>query len=225
LELKDSKGPSISSFNSTVPTSTKTLEEIDVVNGKILVSKMARAIDGEVALDKDYYHFERKCFYFVRTQKENEKTKISIIDGAFFETVPKGYLFHQMLLNVYRRHLEKKNLQIPPKTVALVENALKCIDDQTIIAGSQTIEKASVRPRLRIMAEVHAEGNPHGSFYPEIVEGSFNLILKSTPETESLANKLPDTIKGIEVFPIFHKRNGKHIVFQHRTKSSLAGYL
>src|SRR4030067_160479 len=39
MELKDSKGSNISSFNSTIPTKTKTLEEIDIVNGNKLVSK------------------------------------------------------------------------------------------------------------------------------------------------------------------------------------------
>jgi len=216
MELKDSKGGSISSFNSTIPTRSKTLEEIDVINGNNLISKIARLLDGELALDENYFKFERKCFYLVRTQKGNEKVKVSIIDGAFFETVPKEHLFYQMLLNVYRRHLEKKNIKIAKETLEQVKEALACINDQTIIASSQIIEKASIRPRLRIMAEVHPEGNPHSTYYPEIRQGSFNLIIQSTVETKQLKDEIPSRVSGIEVFSIFHKRNGEHIVFQYK---------
>jgi hypothetical protein len=225
MELKDSKGGSISSFNSTIPTKSKTLEEIDVINGNNLVSKIASFIDGEPALDENYFKFERKCFYLVRTHKGNEKVKVSIIDGAFFETVPKEHLFYQMLLNVYRRHLEKKNIKITKETLEQVKEALACINDQTIIASSQIIEKASIRPRLRIMAEVHPEGNPHSTHYPKIIEGSFNLILQSIAETKQLKEEIPSRVSNIKVFSIFHKRNGEHIVFQYKKGKNLSQYL
>lgn len=38
LELKDSKGGSIASFNSTIPTKTKSLREIDKINQTDIVS-------------------------------------------------------------------------------------------------------------------------------------------------------------------------------------------
>jgi hypothetical protein len=224
MELKDSKGGSISSFNSTIPTRTKTLEEVDVINGISLVSKIARALDGKLALNDDYCKFERRCFYFVRTFRESSKVKISIVDGAFFETVPKGHLFYQMLLNVYREHLKKKEVKIPQETIEKVEEALKYVDDQTIIARSQIIEKASIRPRLRIMAEVHPEGNPHSTFYPEISEGSFNLILQSTNETKQLQSELRNRIPDIEVFSVHHKRNGEHLVFQYKNEKPLTRF-
>ena len=224
MELKDSKGSNISSFNSTIPTKTKTLEEIDIVNGNKLVSKIASIMDGELPPNEDYMKFERKCFYLVRTQRKSRRVKLSIIDGAFFETIPKERLFHEMLLNVYHRHLEKKGIDTPKETLKEVEKALQCIDDQTIIACSQLIEKASVRPRLRIMAEVHPEGNPHSTFYPQIAEGSFNLILQSTNEATLLKEELLRHIPDLEVFPIMHKRNGEHLVFQYRPNKSLSGY-
>jgi len=225
MELKDSKGGSISSFNSTIPTKSKTLEEIDVINGNNLVSKIAGLIDGEFVLDENYFKFERKCFYFVRTQKGNEKVKVSIIDGAFFETVPKEHLFYQMLLNVYQRHLEKKNIKITKETLEQVKEALAHINDQTIIASSQIIEKASIRPRLRIMAEVHPEGNPHSTYYPEIIDDSFNLILQSTAEAKQLKTEIARHIPNVKVFSIFHKRNGEHIVFQYKKGKPLTEYL
>jgi len=182
VELKDSKAGSIASFNSTIPTKYKSLEEIDVVNGDRLVSRIATSMDGKLATDESYFKLERKCLYVIRTHKDSEKVKVSIVDGSFFETIPKEHLIYQMLMKILREHLEKKKIEISPKTIKNVEEAFSHITDQTIIAQSQTIEKASVKPRLRIMAEVHSEGNPHSKHYLKITEGSFNLILQSTPE-------------------------------------------
>jgi hypothetical protein len=216
LELKDSKGGNIASFNSTLPTKSKSLGELDIINNKSLVSKISSIMDGEFASNADYYNFQRRSFYFIRTHKDDNKVKLSIIDGSFFETIPKDHLIYQMFLNILKNHLEKENIEIPVELVKQVENSLSYITDQTIIAASQAIESASIRPRLRIMAEVHTEGNPHSSHYPEILENSFNLILdESTYENkieEMIKRKLPD----VKRFIIRHKRNGNHVVFQFK---------
>jgi len=75
------------------------------------------------------------------------------------------------------------------------------------------------------MAEVHPEGNPHSRFYPEIAEGSFNLILQSSPEVKKLEKELSTSIPELEVFSIFHKRNGEHVVFQFRKGIRLTRFL
>lgn len=216
LELKDSKGGSVASFNSTVPTKHKSLEEIDIINGKTLVSRIASIKDIKLALHRNYLQFQRRCFYLIRTHKGSGKVKVSLVDGSFFETIPKDHLFYQMFLNILQAHLHKKKIEIPKQTLQEVHKALSYITDQTLIAGSQLIEKASVKPRLRIMAEVHPEGNPHSAFYPQIIENSFNLILESSPQVNELKKELTDRIPEIKVFSIFHKRNGEHIVFQFR---------
>jgi len=225
MELKDAKGSNIASFNSTIPTKTKTLEEVDVINGKKLVSRIAKMFDGNLALDDQYYKFERRCYYLIRTHKESEKPKLSIVDGSFFETVPKEHLFYQMFLNVLRMHMEKRKVKISPEIMKRIEEALSLINDQTIIAGSQTIAKASVKPRLRIMAEVDPHGNPHSEFYPEITPGSFNLILQVSPETKETEKQLSALLHEIYIFSIHHKRNGEHRVFQFKSERDLHQFL
>ena len=210
LELKDSKNNSIASFNSTIPTKFKSLKEIDVINGVNLVSEIARIVDKPRNLN-EYCSFNRRCFYLVRTKKGSPKVKVSIVDGSFFETVPKEHLFYQMFLQVLRAHVEKKKLEIPEEKLKEVEEVLKCITDQTIIAGSKIIEKASVKPRLRIMAEVHSEGNPHSSHY-DIPERSFNLILHASSVSGDLEAKIRQVL-DCEIFSLQHKRNGRHKVF------------
>jgi len=149
---------------------------------------------------------------------------VSIVDGSFFETIPKEHLFYQMFLNVLRAHLKKEKIEISQDALKKVEKTLSYITDQTIIASSQIIEGASVRPRLRIMAEVHSEGNPHSKFYPEITESSLNLILQSSPQVKELEKELSTRIPEIEVFSIFHKRNGEHRVFQFRKETRLSQF-
>ena len=171
----------------------------------------------KLAKEKSYYTHQRKCFNLVRTHAASERVKISIVDGAFFETVPKEHLIYQMFLNVLHAHLEKKDIKLTSEALKQIEETLSYVTDQTIIASSQVIEKASVRPRLRIMAEVHSEGNPHSSFYPEISQGSFNLILQATSLGKRLEKELRSKIPEIKVFSIRHKRNGEHIVFEFRS--------
>ncbi|MEA1912633.1 MAG: hypothetical protein U9N06_02200 [candidate division WOR-3 bacterium] len=180
-------------------------------------TSVASIIDGELSSERLYHTFERRCFYLVRTHAgKGDKVKISVVDGSFFETVPKEHLIYQMFLNILRNHLEKKEIKIPPDILNQIEKTLSYITDQTIIASSQIIEKASVRPRLRIMAEVHSEGNPHSSFYPEISERSLNFILGAKSYKKEVAEEISQKIPEIEALNIRHKRNGEHIVFQFR---------
>ncbi|MEM0134433.1 MAG: hypothetical protein QXU18_04290 [Thermoplasmatales archaeon] len=212
LELKDSKGGSIASFNSTIPTKTKSLHEIDIVNQTDTVSKIAKCKDGDVLQMENYYDFQRNCFYFVRTHRGTDKVKLSVIHGSFFETIPKETLFYQMFLNALHGNLSNKNVKLPPEVMKEVENALSYMTDQTIIASSQEIEKASVKPRLRIMAEVHSDGNPHGNSY-DIPEQTFNLIIPQYLFNTDLKDKILRADRNLSVLEIHHKRNGTHFVF------------
>lgn len=216
LELKDSKGGVISSFNSTLPTKSKNLEEVDIVNGMNLVSKITSIKDGQLAKVADYRTYQRKCFYLVRTYRDDDRVKVSLVDGSFFETIPKDHLIYQMFLNILQDHINKKDIKVSPETLTEFQELLSHVTDQTIIASSQNIEKASVRPRLRIMAEVHSEGNPHSSVYHQIFEGSFNLIIHGALFTKELEEKLCSEVPEVEQLVIKHKRNGDHIVFQFK---------
>jgi len=216
LELKDSRGGSIASFNSTLPTKSKSLEEVDIVNGNNLVSRVTSIKDSSLAEDENYYTYQRKCFYLIRTYRDDDRVKVSLVDGSFFETIPKDHLIYQMFLNILQEHLDKKDIKVSDEKLREFQELLSHITDQTIIASSQNIEKASVKPRLRIMAEVHSEGNPHSSSYPKISEGSFNLITQKALFTKELGEKLHSEVPDTEQSVINHKRNGEHIVFQFK---------
>ncbi len=218
LELKDSKGGSIASFNSTIPTKTKSLYEIDVINQTDLVSKIASCKDLALSTMDDYRTFQRNCFYMVRTHRGSDKVKLSLIHGSFFETIPKEKLFYQMFLNALHGNLSNKNIHLSPEVMKEVENALSYMTDQTVIASSQEIEKASVRPRLRIMAEVHTDGNPHGNSY-EIPEQTFNLIIPEHLFSDELKDMVLRLSRNMSQIEVHHKRNGIHYVFSFQVKT------
>jgi len=185
LELKDSKGSNVSSFNLTIPTKYKTLDEINAINGTQIVSKLANIIDYPHSKSAHYGSHGRTCFYFVRTNNTKaEKMRISIVEGSFFETIPKEKLIAETMKAIAREHLGNN---FTPELEAIFEK----INDQSIIARSRSdiatkingmSKKASVSPRFRIMSEVATDGNPH--LYPEIPEKTFNLILQVNPSRD-----------------------------------------
>ncbi len=216
LETKDTLGGTISSFNSTIPTGTKSLKEINAINNSEIVSRMTRIKDGEIAKLPSYYTYQRGCFYLIRTHRGTPKAKTSLIDGSFFETVPKDKLISQMFLNILEQHRTQDKLKVSKAELDEIKPILSQINDQAIIAGSQSIDKASIKPRLRIMAEVSHEGKPHSQHYPEISEQTVNFILPQKLLTEDLTTHLANHMAGLKQLTIQHKRNGKYVVFQFK---------
>ncbi len=217
LETKDSSGGSISSFNSTIPTGMKSMEEVDTINNGGIVSKIACIKDGKLASNPDYHAYQRRCFYLIRTHKGSDKVRTSLVDGSFFETVPKNYLISQMFINILEKHHSQKKLNISEKKLIEIKELLSSITDQTIIASSQSIDKASVKPRLRIMAEVNPEGNPHSSHYPQIEVNTINFILPKKILVEEVYKRLTDSLPELKLFSLQHKRNGEYAVFEYKS--------
>ncbi len=215
LELKDAKSSTISSFNSTLPTKQKNLQELDVINGNNLVSKIVK-IHNDKSDDDEFYEYTRHCFYLIRTGRGNpNKTKISLVDGSFFETIPTDNLIAQTFLTILKDHHEKKSKKLTDKEYRYIEEILSYLDDHTLISSSKSIENASVKPRLRLMAEVHPEGNPHSSHYPQILDRTINFIIREK-DHQGLENEFGKELSGMNRLGINHKRNGKYIVFQHK---------
>ncbi len=206
LELKDSTSTSIASFNSTLPVEYKTLDEICYLSK--IVCKISEKYDPN-SNNENWKFFKRKCFYLIRTNKNRRNVKISFVDGSFFETVPLKTLIKQMFLNVFNRHIEYHNLQ-DEDIINYTKKGISYIDNQHLIAFSQTITNASIRPRLRIMAEIKTEGNPHSRNY-EIPDNSINLIIKNDESFPQIKNQLNSFDKKI----ITHSFNGEFVVFSY----------
>ncbi len=231
LELKDSKGDSIASFNSTIPTRFKSLRDVQHISGKNLVPNAARLYDFPLSVDPQYLAEERPCFYLVRTQAKNDdKVRISLIEGSFFETLPK----EQLLAQVWDQVLDAGGVT-PADRPHLVE--LLASLEQSEIARSREIKQASVKPRLRLMAEVHHDAKLHS--YAEIKPRTVNLVIKRERGLDETSLQKEFAKEGIQAevvvdgdaksfllsegknklrlryFVILHKRNGEHIVLQY----------
>ncbi len=234
IELKDSKQGSIASFNSTLPSAEK-----DVKRLSDIVRESVRRYDFPLS-DKQEYAWKRKCFYLVRTwASQEEKVRISLVQGTFFETLPNQDLLRQLWLQLLC------GAGLTTEASKHVLDALASLEREDI-AVSRHIEKASIKPRLRIMTEVEADANPHD--YPEIPPKSVNLIVKPeiadegddnswiqqsliwfgqqagkedvtviepTPHGICLRAEDSDNIYTFRVCGIHHKRNGRHLVIQY----------
>ncbi len=176
LELKDSTGSAVSSFNSTIPTRFKSLEEVcEIANSKI-VGQATWIYDFPRSLAEDYVSMERPRFYLIRTYRSSpSKVRISLVEGSFFETVPK----EKLLKGVWDQILSDSGIPEEQKQQLLAVLAqLK----QPIIACSRHVPSASVKPRFRIMAEVENDANLHT--YNGISERTVNLVIKREPHDD-----------------------------------------
>lgn len=232
LELKDSRGDQIASFNSTLPTRHKSLREALRVTGVKSPSISAQLYDLPRSLGGDYMERQRICFYLVRTRGHDSATvRLSLVEGSFFETLPT----QELLTKTWAQILAQVGMD-ESERLALTSHLSEL--EQSDIAKSREIEHASIKPRFRIMAEAHAEGNPHR--YDEIGPRTLNLILKQEETVKlDLLNSL-FAAEGIQLdsleksgdtrqinlrhngqsmalgaFAIRHRRNGIHLVIQY----------
>lgn len=221
LELKDSHGAGIASFNSTLPSARKSLSKLTT-----LVVEAVRRYESCSQIGVD----DRDCFYLVRTHKRNpHECRLSLVQGTFFETLPTPALLAELWGQLFAQ------AKVPETLRQRVIKYLAQLD-RADIAQTRRVERASVKPRLRIMSEIHKEGNPHA--YHEIPARSVNLVLKSPIESEqsdlmvwleqqfvkenvpiaSTSNPLRLLLGSsqvpVEIRFIQHRRNGLHLVVQ-----------
>ena len=229
LELKDSKGGSIASFNSTIPARLKSLAEVTCIMGSRSVSAAARIRDLPLSLCPGYLATQRHCFYLIRTHaSQAQQVRISFVEGSFFETVPKG----RLLEDLWKQLLGSAGLTEEESATAVSHLAGL---SQTEIARSRELGSASIKPRLRLMAEVHPDANPHR--YDGLGPQTVNLVVKAERKHDAQWIKEMFAAEGIAVhceeghiqveppngalslelrhFRITHRLNGPHLVLQY----------
>jgi hypothetical protein len=224
LELKDSAGDQIASFNSTLPSARKRISR--------LTKMVQTAVQNYESKRGCACPDERDCFYLVRTKnKYSDTCRLSVVQGTFFETIP-----NQELLKSLWKDLLKQAGVPAEQHMEILDYLAKL--ERNEVAKSRRIKRAAIKPRLRIMSEVVADANPHK--YREIGERTVNLILKAPSEggRESLerwilhcfsTDNLPAKPVSDDVFVVSddsgcqvncriawveHKLNGLHLVVQ-----------
>jgi hypothetical protein len=166
LELKDSAGNQIASFNSTLPSARKRISR--------LTKMVQTAVQNYESERGCACPDERDCFYLVRTKNKYPDTcRLSVVQGTFFETIP-----NQELLKSLWKDLLKQAGVPAEQHMEILDYLAKL--ERNEVAKSRRIKRAAIKPRLRIMSEVVTDANPHK--YREIGKRTANLILKAPSE-------------------------------------------
>ncbi|MCU0645176.1 MAG: hypothetical protein MUC94_13065 [bacterium] len=212
IELKDRSSYSVSSFNSTIPSRNKKIQDIILGENSIIKKQMEEAGDDILSLH------DRDVYYLVRGKK-NQNTKVCLVNGSFFETVSIENLISQSFSQVLDERLRESGQEI---SAEFKQTLTSLFSQQQNFSKVRNIDKASVKLRFRIMTEVKAEGNIlNPKKYPEIKDNtlSFLLPLHSAEDEKFILTRLeivfnPDELSAFSIFKIKHHFNGHFFVVQ-----------
>ncbi|GHU25645.1 hypothetical protein FACS1894172_05830 [Spirochaetia bacterium] len=214
IELKDSKTYTVSSFNSTIPSGEKEISDVIKSENSAIKRQMEEAGNHIYSLPK------REVYYLIRGKHRNY-SKIVLVHGSFFETVKIDNLISQSFEQVLDERLKEKEIDVGDDIRNLLVDVFS---KQENFSRVRNVDKASVKLRFRIMTEVKAEGNIlNAQKYPEIVDGTINLIVPNRSEDEDKLTKTrfsavydENDIKQFSLFKIKHHLNGYFNVFQQK---------
>jgi hypothetical protein len=212
IELKDSKSYSISSFNSTIPTGKKEIQEI--VKGKRNKIKEQMETRGDDINSLPI----RDLFYLVRG-KNQDQVKVCLIHGSFFETIKVNELIKQAFSQVLEERLKETGESISDN---LKSKILAIFSEQDSFSKVRDITKASVTIRFKITAELKKEGNIlNTQKYPQILDNTLNFLIPCDSEQEetNILNKMQlvysqTELNNFTIFKLKHDFNGEFLVFQ-----------
>lgn len=172
IEVKDSKSYTVPSFNSTIPTGTKSIAELTGGKRSIIREQMLAAGDDIDALP------EREVYYLLRGKRDG-KTKICLVHGSFFETVTVEQLIQQAFAQVLDERLSEEDLDISDKLRRLM---LQVFSRQDSFSRVRHVADATVKLRFRIMTEAKKEGNLfNATIYSDIRDNSLNFVIPNYP--------------------------------------------
>ncbi len=213
IEVKDAKSYSVPSFNSTIPTGKKLIEDLIRGRRSVIREQMEEAED-------DIYSLPEREVYYLLRGKSKGKTKICLVHGSFFETIKVEQLIRQAFGQVLDERLEEEELGISEELRAILT---RIFSTQDSFSKVRDVEKATVKMRFRIMTEAKKEGNVFNSrIYPEIEDNSLNFILPNHPTKDFAERKryLRQALSQSELaeakqFTITHPFNGKFFVLSY----------
>jgi len=212
VELKDSRGYTIPSFNSTIPTGEKSI-------ASLLTGKNNQMRDQLEKLGEDIHRIPiRQVFYLIRGQKSG-KMKMCLVHGSFFETLNTESLIQQAFEQVLEDRLQTSDIHL---TDELKKALLSIFSNQQAFSQTRDVEKASVKLRFRIMTEAKAEANIlNTKKYPTILDNTVNFIVPCHHDDEEnrhialLKLAIPQHhFNMLKQFRIKHPLNGEFTVFQ-----------
>jgi hypothetical protein len=205
VELKDGKTYMISSFNSTIPTGMKNIQELFTKNS-IVRQKMLKAGNNVESMP------ERQVYYLIRGKKDIEHQKIVLVHGSFFETIPVSKLISKAFSKIVVENIGDDSE---------LNKIIKLFSRQEMFSKVRHVKGSAIKLRFRIMAEVSKEGNIlDDKTYPEILENTINLVIPYDEKIskEQIIKKFNIVFgkdNSFKVFKLEHKISGRFVVFQY----------
>lgn len=217
IELKDSKDSySVASFNSTIPTGEKEIQQLITGKTSKIRTQMEQAGDEILSLPI------RKVFYLIRGRK-HPNVKMCLTHGRFFETIPVSKLISQSFSQAVEERLNELGEGL---SVEMREKLLELFSEQQTFSRVRSVDNASVRLRFRIMTEAETRANIlNPNQYPQIVENTLNFAVPCHNENEQnlQIKKMKiafeemgcvNLFSQMDVFNIQHHFNGNFLIFQ-----------
>ena len=168
VELKDTKSHSIASFNSTIPSAKKRIDNLPKNIQKILIES------GEIKETMQ----ERDVYYLIRGVKQSVSYPLSktiLVSGAFFETMP----VNEVLINAFNQ-VALDSVSDESILASLSENFSV---QQSKFAETRTIKKSAISVRFRVMAEADPRANLlNENRYPMIGNNTLTFLHHEKPK-------------------------------------------
>ncbi|MDE2218716.1 MAG: hypothetical protein KGJ58_04745, partial [Patescibacteria group bacterium] len=138
VELKDSDSYTVSSFNSTIPSRSKRIEDIISGENGVIKKQMEKAGDDIFSLPV------RDVFYLVRGKKKGT-VKICLVYGSFFETVGVSKLIGESFTQVLEERLKENGKEISDDAK---KTLISILSEQHGFSRVRNVDKASVKLRF-----------------------------------------------------------------------------
>ncbi|MDA1190945.1 MAG: hypothetical protein O3A46_04590, partial [Candidatus Poribacteria bacterium] len=175
IELKDAKSLSIASFNSTIPSGSKSIQSLVEGESSIIRIQMEQNGDDPFSLPI------RDVFYLIRGRAEVRgksayRAKVCLVHGDFFETVPSETLMQE----AFRQVIDDANVSLEPEALAAL---LEGLNRRELFAQTRHVDRASVSLRFRVMTEADTDAQLlRDGVYPSIRDNSLTLLIPAHGE-------------------------------------------
>lgn len=216
IELKDNKSYSVSSFNSTIPTGEKDVQELIEGAENIIRTQMLQAGDDILSLPI------RQVFYLIRG-RSGPNVKVCLGHGKFFETVPVSTLISESFGQALEERLDELGISF---SASMKQKLLNLFSEQETFSKTRNVENASVKLRFRVMTEVKAGGNIlNPNQYPDVKDNTLNFAVPyhGNEEKELYIYRMKtafgqmdvmELFSRVKIFTLQHHFNGPFLNFQ-----------
>ena len=183
IEVKDStSGYNIASFNSTMPSGAKLIEDIAPRGSKIFKEMVeAENKNRKVKTEDVVFSLEQREVYYLIRGKKKDSIKICLVHGSFFETTS----INSTLQSAFEQVIDEAISDTQKHTDVDLEDAKSKIPNldwkQNHFSSTRRVEKSAISLRFRVMSQVVKEANLLNlSQYPSILDNTLNFVLPLT---------------------------------------------